>query len=221
MSDDFTPTPRDTKGKPKSKRKAPTKNAQPWSIDDFLADYRPLEKVVPITMRGDLIGRLTELEERLAAARDASDDGGLGDGSEAIAVAREIGDLREQVRDTSRPFRVVSIGDRAWSDIIAKHPPDKDSRKEGLPWNPETFYADALSASIAEPQMSPEQADKLLETLSAGQIRKLVGALLEVNGGGDDVPKSDASFVLRQASEPKQSTSSREVSLDLSSLDGL
>ena len=135
--------------------------ADSWSIDSFLSDYRPVEKVVPITARGDLLGRLAQLEEDLATARERADDGGLGDGG------------------------------------------------------------DALAAAIVEPPVDRSQIDKLLDALSPGQVRKLVGALIEVNGGGDDLPKSAAPSVLRQASVPKRRTSSRGDSQDLFSSDGL
>lgn len=207
-----------TTGKPNPKARKKEPQTDPWSLDDFLADYRPLERIVPITTRGDLVGRLMDLEADLEAARDESGSGGLGDANNVIKIAEEIAKLREEVRASSRNFRLVSVGDRVWSDIIAKHPPDDEEKSQGLPWHVESFYRDALAASIAEPQMSPEQADKLLDVISAGQVRKLVGAMFEVNGGGDDLPKSEASFVLQNASKPKRTTASRGESLGLDSL---
>lgn len=193
-----------------------------WDINEFLATYRPPERTVPVTMRGDLLGELSRLEDELQRLREAQDDGdtSLSDGA-IIEIAQKITNLRQEVRDSSRVFRVVSIGDRAWSDLMAKHPPRDEDRKEGLPWNIETFYADALSQCVAEPNLTPAEADKLMEMLSATQVRNLVSALLDVNGGqADELPKSNAPFVLRQLSKEKSNTAPHGESLDLSSLAG-
>lgn len=198
-----------------------SKAAESWSIDDFLADFRPPERTVPITTRGDLLGELSELEAKLDRLRQAEDDTGvsLAESSEVIEVAEEIAAKRNEVRDSSRPFRVVAIGERRWSDLIAKHPPKGEDKKQGMPWDTESFTPAAISACVAEPQMSTDQAEKLMEVLSGGQIRRLYMAILEVNGGDDSVPKSDASFVLRRASRGKRDTASLAESLDPSSSD--
>ena len=193
-----------------------------FDINEFLSAYRPPERVVPVTTRGDLLGELSRLEDELRRLREAQDDGdtSLSDGR-IIETAERITELRQQVRESSREFRVVSIGDRAWSDLIAKHPPSESDKKDGVPWNVETFYQEAFAQSIAEPKLTVAEAEKLIEVLSASQVRNLVTAVLDVNGGqSDDLPKSDAPFVLRQLSEQKQTTASPEVSLDLNSLGG-
>lgn len=174
-----------------------------------------------VTVRGDLLGELSRLEDELARLREARDDGDTSlDDDDLIATAEKITDLRRQVRASSREFRIVSIGDRAWSDLMIKHPPRPEDKKEGLPWNIETFYQEALSQCIAEPKLTVADADKLMEVLSASQVRNLVGALLDVNGGAtDELPKSSAPFVLRQLSEQKPTTAFPGESLDLSSLD--
>lgn len=203
-----------------AKKKSTPTPADDWDINDFLSSYRPPEQIVSITVRGDLLGDLSRLEDELSRLREAQSDGNasLSD-SDVIATAEKITALRHEVRASSREFRITSIGDRAWADLMVKHPPSDSDKEEGMPWNVETFYADALSQSLADPRLTVAEADKLLEVLSATQVRKLVGAMLNVNGGPDDeLPKSDAPFVLRQLSEDKQTTSSPEGSLGLSSL---
>lgn len=191
-------------------KKREAKKTEAWSLDEFLADYRPLQRVVPITTRGDLIGQLEQLEDELEAAQEAEGDGGLGEPADVLTIARKIASVREQVRATERDFIVVSMGDRAWSDLIAKHPPDKDDPETRMfPWNPETFYAEAMALSIEQPSMTVDQVEKLLERLAPGQTKRLVNAVLAVNGGGGDLPKSEASSVLRQASKRKSGTARR------------
>ena len=191
-----------------------------WDINEFLSAYRPPERTVSITTRGDLLGELSRLEDELSRLREAQDDGdtSLSDG-DVIAVAQRITDLRQQVRESSREFRIISIGDRAWADLMAKHPPSAEDKKEGMPWNVSTFYTDAISLCVAEPKLTPAEADKLMELLSASQIRALAAAILDVNGGqNDELPKSNAPFVLRQLSDGKSNTARHGESLDLSSL---
>lgn len=199
-----------------------------WSVDEFLADYRPVTKAVRICARGDLLAELERLESELAAARErdqASDS--LAEGGEAIAVAHKIAELQGEVRAHEREFVVQSIGDRAWSDLVAEHPPKKErnkskpDRSREMPWDPEAFIPAALAASCVTPKLSIAQANKLIDRLSGGQLRKLIDAVILVNGGSDDIPKSAAGFVLQRSSEPNSRIASRSESPGLSSSDGL
>lgn len=195
-----------------------------WDIEDFLSSYRPPEKVVPITMRGDLLGELDEAEallERLQEEAERESGGSLADSSEILECAQQIQDLQAEVRASTRDFRLVAMGERVWRDLIAKHPPQDEDKQQRLPWHADTFTPEAIALSAAEPKITTEQAEQLLDRLSAGQIQRLVAGVLAVNGGDDDIPKSAASSVLRRASRTRRTTSSREASQDLSSLDEL
>ena len=191
-----------------------------WNVDDFLTEYRPPEQVVQITMRGDLLGRLSSLEDELIDAKQQEESPmslSIDDSLDAYNIAQEIQRLREQVRQSMRAFRVVSMGDGPWSDLIAKHPPRDDDRG---PFHPDTFWPAATAASVVDPEMTEAQARKLLETLSSGQARKLLDAVTLANNGDDDLPKSVSGSVLRQHSKQKPITSVPEGSLDPSSMDG-
>ena len=181
-----------------------------WDVDDFIADYRPPQQPVSITTRGDLLGELARLEEQLKAAGDtsaASDD--LSEGGEAVDVAERILDVRDQVRKSEREFLIRSVGEEAWSDLIAEHPPTKEDREQRMPWHPATFWPAAIAASCVQPALTVDQVGKLLTVLSSGQMRKLTDAVLYVNGGSDDIPKSAAGFVARRASKRSSTTAPR------------
>ena len=199
-------------------------DSQAWSFDEFLSGFRPREKRVPITMRGDLLSRLDVLEreledvERTTEANDSL-DGPTGLRS-AVEIAQEIIEVRDEVKASSRDFVVVAIGDRRWSDLIIAHKPTGEDKKVGMPWDPQSFYPAALAQCITQPAMSADQCDKLLDMLAAGQVLELVNAMLDVNGGGDDLPKSAALSVLRRFSEQKPTTSSLGASRAASSSDG-
>lgn len=179
-----------------------------WDFDEFLDEFRPPEQPVSVTTRGDLIGELHRLEGELAAAQDAAAGEGIDDPSGALDIASKIMDLRERVRASERTFTVRSIGEQAWSDLVADHPPTKDDRERRLPWHPATFWPAAIAASCIQPKLTVEQVGKMLTRLSSGQMSKLTGAVLAVNGGGDDIPKSDAGFVLRRGSKRSSNTAS-------------
>lgn len=180
--------------------------AEQWDIDDFLSDYRPPEQVVSITIRGDLLGRLLLLEEQLREARSGDDNDSLGtenSGRSAFEIADEIEKTREEVRKSMREFRFASVGDVKWSDLTVKFPPKPDSQ---LPFDPDKFWPAAIAASAVEPPMTVAQAEKLMEKLSSGQTRKMIDAVMTVNGGDDDLPKSASASVLRRHSKQKPTT---------------
>lgn len=162
-----------------------------------------VKRAQPTTTSVDLVlsdhgAEIDHLEaEMLAVARE---DEKTNEMDRAPAIARQIADLEEQA--DRQTFELRSIGNRAWRDLIAEHPPTTDQRREGLDHDPTTFQHAALAASITSPEgATPEMVEALEQQLSGGRWAKLWAACLTVNRGGGDRPKSLTASAVRAATE--------------------
>jgi hypothetical protein len=99
---------------------------------------------------------------------------------------------------------VKAVGDRRWTDQIAAHPATDADKADNrfAQWHPDTFWPAAMAACIVEPPISVAAAEKMIEQIDSGQLSKLQQAVLEVNGGGADIPKSVRSSASRRNSKP-------------------
>lgn len=162
--------------------------------------------------------RRSELAARL---NQVSDSGGLSPSKQAVEVAKELRAVEAEIDAALVEFRFVAVGKRAWSDMLAKHPPTKQQRERDprLDHNPDTFPIAAIAASCAEPEMTVEQVRRLDEALSLAQFSKLWDACLEANIGGDVGPKSVAAGLILRANELYATTAVSGESLAASSSD--
>lgn len=165
------------------------------SIEDILAEATPRERTVKVCIRGDLAGRMEELQDALAQTSTDWEPSGLHDVHPGRALAEEMKTLREQIRAAERPFTLRYIGDKAYSDLMAAHPGTNDSEA----FNSETFPRALIAASCVEPVMSEEQAAQLFEKINEGEIKKLFDAAWDVHNSSDMIPFSLAASALLAA----------------------
>src|ERR1044072_1973439 len=95
------------------------------SIEDILAEARPRERTVKVCIRGDLAGRMEELQDQLAQTSTDWEPSNLSEAHPGRASDEAMETLREQVKAAEVPFPLRYIGDKAYSDLMAAHP-DKD-----------------------------------------------------------------------------------------------
>lgn len=156
------------------------------SIEDILAEATPRERTVKVCIRGDLAGRMEELQDELAQTSADWEPSDLADVHPARAIAEQMKELRDQIRAAERPFTLRYIGDKAYSDLMAAHPAENDREA----FNSETFARALVAASCVEPAMSEEQAIQLFEKINEGEIKKLFDAAWDVHNSSDIVPFS-------------------------------
>jgi hypothetical protein len=169
------------------------------SIEDVLAAARPVERVVRVCLRGDLLAEWDRLEAQLQAARASGVQGSLAAPAPSVGIARHMEDLAEQIADAGQEFRVRGLNSKGMSDLIAAHPPVHGEKSA---WNPDTFVPALLAACVVDPQMTVEQATALLAVLNRDQTNVLFGAAWDASTGAVDVPFSDAvSEILRGTGE--------------------
>lgn len=168
------------------------------NIDEIIASTKPVEKSVTVCVRGDLNVKIEELERELASVKDWK-PASLADASPARALAEQIEATREEMQQHEHVFRFRAQSAKAWSDLLAKHPPRK-GRDEAF--NPETFGVACVAACAVDPEMTEEQAGKLADVLNQGQWDDLTSAAWTANVRSVDIPFSLAASAILRSTEP-------------------
>lgn len=171
------------------------------STQELLDHATPRSIEVSVCARGDLVDAHDRLERQLTSQR-SPDQGSLA-GSAApdiTEIARQVRDLEDQIADASLTYTVTSIGRRAWADLKRQHPPTRDEAKKGLDTNMATFPQAAI-ARCCSPEITLEQSERLTEVLPEGEWTKLWTAVLGVNLGVMDTPKSGVAAAILRLSE--------------------
>jgi hypothetical protein len=171
-------------------------------LDAVLAKAKPKTVKVGVCLRGDLIALHDDLERQFAEGRrlDETENRHV----QAPDLARKLKELEEQIDAEETVFEFKAIGQKAWTDLIEKHPASEDDQDKGYAWDPANFPKAALMASASNPTISAEQFDQLFAILNLGQWNKLFGGVLAANVK-DVIPFSEAASVVLSGSEMKSS----------------
>jgi small-conductance mechanosensitive channel len=163
------------------------------STDDFnelLAEATLPERTVRLCLRGDLTGALEQAERELAQA-EATPQTGLSDDRGVPRLRDRVEELRTQVQDKARDFKLRGITSRQWSDLVAKNPPREDTPGDRyLGYNPDGLFDELVALCLVDPALSPEQVTQLADHISAGQWDLLTDTALTVSRRKVDVPFS-------------------------------
>jgi hypothetical protein len=161
-------------------------------INDILKRATPRERTVMVCIRGDLAGEAERLAAELARTSDDWEPSDLTETHPGRELAAKLKAVREQVKAAEVPFLLRYIGDRAYSDLLAKHPSEKDEEL----FNSDTFPRALIAASSVDPAMTEEQVAELFEVINEGEIKKLFDAAWDVHHSADVVPFSLAASAL-------------------------
>jgi hypothetical protein len=171
------------------------------SIDDILGQLKLPERVYPLCMRADLRAEWEAAEAELAAAERSVLDSLAGSSKATAAAAKRVQQLEAEMAEHTVHLKLRALTHRAWSDLLAKHPPRPDT--DDTTWNSETFGVALLAACAVDPVMTEDQAGTLVDRLTLGQWNDLVLVLYNINTDRVDVPKSRRASVLLQSSPKK------------------
>jgi hypothetical protein len=109
-----------------------------------------------------------------------------------------------------------------WANLMVKHPPTKEQRKENprLDHNPETFPLAAMAASCVEPSGATVESFQRLDAsgVPSAVFDELWVTCLDANLGAG-IPKSAAAGVIRRLSGRSATTPAPAASPDPSSSD--
>ncbi|MGH3010180.1 MAG: hypothetical protein ACRDLM_12350, partial [Gaiellaceae bacterium] len=168
-------------------------------IETLIAAAKPAEQSVTLCLRGDLNVKIEDLERELEAAKGWK-PGSLADTDPARELAEQIEATREEMREHSHVFKFRAVAPKAWSDLLALHPPRKDNDADGL-FNLQTFPSAVIAACAIEPEMTAEQLDRLAAVLNQGQYDDLFMAAWRVNTRATDIPFSGAAYAILHNTE--------------------
>ncbi|MFG3050320.1 hypothetical protein ACGFZP_05100 [Kitasatospora sp. NPDC048239] len=160
----------------------------------ILARVRPRTETVTLYLDGEAAGRISQLESRFAALADWQPES-LAEPDPRRAIAEEIVELQDRIRDSATDFTLRALPPEAWSDILALHP----GRHAQELYNPLTLPPALVPACLAEPAMSPEEYEQLTEGLNQGQRDQLELAAWQVNNEATSIPFSLAASALRSS----------------------
>ena len=160
-----------------------------FSVDDFLGEFEAPTVEVQVCPRADLLEQHALLDRQLAEEGSKGSAGSLA-GGKAKQLADQLLDLEAEIEAATRTFRLRAMSSRRWRSLLAAHPPTKQQKADGADFNPETFPVAALAACAVVPEMTLEQAEKIADALPLGDFQKLWSAVLTVNVGVNDAPKS-------------------------------
>ncbi|MER6531154.1 hypothetical protein [Streptomyces sp. NPDC001508] len=162
------------------------------NIADILKQAKPRERTVMVCIRGDLAGEAERLSDELAKVSEDWEPADLTEEHPGRKIAARLKQVRDQAREAEVPFTLRYIGDRAYSDLLAAHPSDKDEEL----FNSDTFPRALIAASSVDPVMSEDQVTELFEVINEGEIKKLFDAAWDVHNSADTVPFSLAASAL-------------------------
>lgn len=168
-------------------------------IESIIDGASPPTTSVRICVAGDLSAQFEELEAQLAEAKNWKPDS-LGDASPTRDLAQRMETLREQMREHEHTFTFRGLSTRAWSDLVAHHPP-RDDKDEA--WNLETLPVALIAACAVDPEMSVEQAERLCDRLSQGQWDELFSTAYRITVRKTDIPFSSLAYGILHDTEQK------------------
>ena len=170
-------------------------------IRTLLQEQKRPERVVKIYLRGDLIADIDQLDvelQKLGQSLAAQGDSRLSGNSEAKRLGDQIQALRAEAEESSVSVRLQAMTRKAWNDLIAKHPGDKDKNED---FDARKLFDEAVPLSIVDPDLDADTMDKFLDALTEGQYDQLAGAVYVLNAGEGAVPFSVLASRALQPSE--------------------
>jgi len=162
------------------------------AIEDLLAKVKPATASVRLCLRGDLLGDLDLVNDDLDQY-DGWEPSSLSDTDPRTELQARKAEIEAAMRTESATFTFRSIGDKAWSDLLAAHPARKGKEEEEN-WDATTFPTALLAASAVEPAMTLEQAGQLMDGLTLNQRNTLFGASMSANVREVSIPFLQPSF---------------------------
>lgn len=194
-------------------------------IESIIDEAELPEQSVTLCLKGSLVAAYERFDAALqeAARQDTADRLSLAgrDTSAADGLVAQMADLREQMLAHERVFTFRALPPRDFSNLRARVPvkaagqPDDEFADLYHAW-----LCGLVAASCIDPQMTPEQAERLSRRLSDAQWRLLRDGAWEVNAEKQIIPFSAVASALSRASAQRSKQPEQPASPDLSSLAG-
>lgn len=157
-------------------------------IKDILNKVKPVQAQARVCLDGDLFALREQITEQLDGL-DGWESASLSDVDPRTALKDQLATVEQKMRDATQMFTFKSIGDKASSDLLAKHPSPKDDKGEDkYAFDPVTYPVALVAAASVDPLMSTEDAEALFDILNLTQRNQLFNAAYSANTRGLDIP---------------------------------
>lgn len=140
-----------------------------FDLDSWISGAKLPEKAVTVYGRADLVAEFGELEQRLLSLQSGEgvqDDRLTGD--PRIPIARQMDELREQMKSSALTFRFRALLKDEVTPIRQAAPKDKDGEPDA-----EHVALHWIAAASVSPKVTPEQAGQIRERIGEGQFAAL------------------------------------------------
>ena len=172
------------------------------SAEDILAAAQPATIQVVVCLRGDLQARYRAVEEQLRAMPPEPDT--LAGPSERVAaLTAELDQIRAEIIEYREPFVFRALGP-VFTEYQVRIPDAALAKQDRVAYERayNAWICEVAAACVVEPEgFTAEQFGLLHERLSTGDWLTIRSAIIEVNGGSQDIPFSVAGSVLTQLYE--------------------
>lgn len=169
------------------------------TIAALLKQVKPAQASVRLCLRGDLLGEVDLIKDELAQYDGWKPDA-LSDADPRKQLTERLALLEGQMREASATFTFASVGDKAWSDLLAAHPP-REGKEETF--DPTSFPIAAIAASSVAPKMTADDVRELFDVFNLSQRNTIFNATFAANVRAVDIPFSSASSGVEADTEKK------------------
>lgn len=164
-------------------------------IDRLIASASRPRRSVSLCLRGDLVARIEQVDERIAGAKRRRRNSMAQEDTASLEAERDA--LVEEAKAATVEFVLEGPPRSVVRQLMVDNPArdgDDDDRRAG--YNRDAFSWGLLRAGLVEPELTDDQFVSLFGpedspgggVLSAGQWGKIDQALAEVAYGGTSVP---------------------------------
>lgn len=180
-----------------------------FTIADVVASAKPVERVVPLCVAGDLHGehrRLVEAQERAEDAEIGQSKKLVESERESVKIAKQVVAIQKKMEPHTFDFRFQKLDDDKWDEMLSAHPVrDGNDTDKQFGVNMATFPKAAVQACCVDPTgfEDVEAFEQFWGTLNSGQRDKLYfgGAFAVNRTDGVEIPKSVSASALINSSE--------------------
>lgn len=170
-------------------------------IDSIIANQTVPRTSVSLCLRGDLQAKWEDLERQLKEETAKSDGKLSGQSGPVKTLAEQVQAVESEMQESTITFELEALPRSAWRELEVRHPArDEDDADRVYGFNVDTFFDEAIPASLVSPEIDPERLRSILDKLTSAQYERLAFAVLGLNRQVTDNPFSQTASLITRVS---------------------
>ena len=166
--------------------------AKQQTMANIIKKKRGVTEKVTIQIDGELASEILEARSQITLAEQF--DRKHNEPDTAPKFQEALDELVESSKDTEIVFTFKALGRIAYDELVElpEHQATDEQKKEGVPYNTDTFPAAIVAASCSDPLISVEEAVEIFgnSEWNGAELQKLFFGALKVNTETADIPLS-------------------------------